>query len=178
MQQDKPTVKADNDNTGHIAVDTTTQQQRVTEVPSKKPQTTTVISKKNVVAARPLTRKQKAFADALLADPKLSGTQAVIRTYNASPNTARAMATENLAKPSIQAYMRSQGELASEIGIKLLTHSAKVAVRTDKKNPNGHLGWATLAWQVSEGINDRIHGKATVKTENSSVNLNIQDVLL
>ena len=54
-----------------------------------------------------LTRKQKAFADKLLEDPKISATQAVKETYNVSTNhSAEVIANENLSKPEIMRYLQ------------------------------------------------------------------------
>lgn len=50
-----------------------------------------------------LTLKQKLFADEYIKTG--NGTQSVLKAYNANENTARAMATENLAKQNVAAYI-------------------------------------------------------------------------
>lgn len=98
-----------------------------------------------------LTRKQKAFADELLKDKKLSATQAILRTYNVTPkgSTARTIAAQNLAKPSIQAYLSTHDHESQ------LTIVEMMKQREDKR----------LAFDSARDIQDRLHGKATQRTE-------------
>lgn len=52
-----------------------------------------------------LTRKEKAFADHIINNPKDSNTEAAAQTYDASTrDVARQIASENLAKPHIRSY--------------------------------------------------------------------------
>ena len=50
-----------------------------------------------------LTLKQKVFADEYIKTG--NGTQSVLKAYDANANTARVIATENLAKPAVEAYI-------------------------------------------------------------------------
>lgn len=109
-----------------------------------------------------LTRKQKAFADELLNDKKLSATQAALRTYGktAQPTTyrtARQIATENMAKPSIQSYLNSHDYESQAVIVKSMTQEA------DKR----------LAFDAARDIQDRLHGKATQKVEQTSTGVTL-----
>jgi phage terminase small subunit len=107
-----------------------------------------------------LTRKQKNFADELLADRKISATEAVMRTYNvAARRTAETIASENLRKPEIMAYLDTHVSMAKGRIVEL-------AIQDDDKR---------LALDASKDILDRTLGKATqkIQTENSSVVINL-----
>lgn len=55
---------------------------------------------------RKITLKQKRFADKYIESG--NGTQSILNSYDANPNTARVMAVENLAKPSITEYIANK----------------------------------------------------------------------
>lgn len=107
---------------------------------------------------RPLTRKQKAFADALLANKKMSATQAVRETYNvkAEGSTARTVAAENMAKPSIQIYMQSHADSAVNRVVQL--------VKSKREE---------IALAASKDILDRVHGKPTQRIEQHTTGVTI-----
>lgn len=104
-----------------------------------------------------LTRKQRAFADKLLDNPKMSATQAVRETYNIKQegSTARTMAAQNLAVPSIQQYLNSHDYESQSTIVEMMKQ------REDKR----------LAYDAAKDIQDRIHGKATQKVEQTTVSL-------
>lgn len=115
-----------------------------------------------------LTAKQKAFADALLANPKMSGTQAAMQTYDtASTMTARALASENLAKPNIMEYLTSHAQEAEYEVFELMKRTSKMA----EESP----GYASVSLAAAKDILDRVHGKATqrVETTSTAVAINI-----
>lgn len=97
-----------------------------------------------------LTRKQKAFADELVANPKQSATKAVLKTYNVKPigSSARTIAAQNLAKPSIQLYLDKHVQKAKNRVVELID--------SDKED---------IALRASDSILDRTLGKATQRTE-------------
>lgn len=109
-----------------------------------------------------LTRKQKAFADELINNPKQSATQAALKTYGGrkgdSPTyqTAQQLATDNLAKPHIQLYLQEHVDRAKNRMVEL--------INSDKED---------IALRASDSILDRALGKATSKIESTSVNLNL-----
>jgi phage terminase small subunit len=106
-----------------------------------------------------LTRKQKAFADHLLDNPKHSATEAAQQSYLVSDrNTAKSIAAENLTKPAIQLYMNQHIDKAKETVVNLLD-SEKDEIKL----------------RASQDILDRSHGKATQRTEvkQQSVNINL-----
>lgn len=123
--------------------------------------------KYNVNMKRPLTRKQKAFADYLLNNPKASGTEAIKATYSLGSKhgttskrgeelTASVMATENLAKPNILAYML---EKAPEAELRVLQ-----LMRSENE---------PIALAAAKDVLDRTHGRAVQRTESTSTSVNI-----
>jgi len=107
-----------------------------------------------------LTRKQKAFADELLADKKISATEAIVRTYNVEDrNTASVMGVENLRKPSIMAYLDQHVQMAKSRVVELASQDE------DKR----------LSFDASRDILDRTLGKAVqrVVSENANVNITV-----
>lgn len=108
-----------------------------------------------------LTRKQKAFADKLIDNPKMSATQAILQTYNVKSegSTARTVAAQNLAKPSIQAYLDKHDYESQTIIVKTMK-------QTDDKR---------LAYDAARDIQDRLHGKAkqSIETTTTGVTLTI-----
>lgn len=101
--------------------------------------------------------KTKQMVDLLMADPKLSQTEAYIRTHRTTNrNVARSEASKTLSKPSIQIYMKKHTEIAKR-RIVALTGSEKQDV----------------ALRAAQDILDRTYGKATQKQESQSINLNL-----
>jgi phage terminase small subunit len=101
-----------------------------------------------------LTRKQKAFADTLLDNPKMSATQAALKTYGkpdkpATYNTARDIASENLSKPHIQLYLQNHDYESQSTIVEMMKQ------REDKR----------LAFDAAKDIQDRVHGRATQRVE-------------
>lgn len=119
-----------------------------------------------------LTRKQKAFADELIANPKQSATKSAQNTYNLKDSkVAAVVASENLRKPNIVAYLEQFDNFAQETIIDVAQNS-----RTLKDEP----AHANIALQASKDILDRLHGKATQRTESTStvvtLGLNLSDI--
>jgi hypothetical protein len=120
-----------------------------------------------------LTRKQKAFADILLENPKLSATKAALRSYNTTDRTtASVIATENLAKPSIMKYLNDHASDAENTLLEVMNYSKD----SGRENPS----YAAVAVSAAKDVLDRVHGKATQKIESHStsvnLNLSLQDI--
>jgi phage terminase small subunit len=115
-----------------------------------------------------LTRKQRAFVNELKKNPKQSATKAVQKTYDVSNyNTARAIASENLAKPAIISHLNNYNELIESTITNAIT---EYSTSSDIKE-------RTLAVDTSKWVHDKLHGKAIQRTENTNLNINIQDAL-
>ena len=130
-------------------------------IKNKKEHTHEIREKKTVltVNAEPvrLTPKQKAFADYMLENPKASATEAVKHAYNITnpdSSTARSIATENQAKPSIQAYLNEHLELARKTNLEIMKNASK------KKD---NVRFQELAHSVAESIYDRAIGKPVTR---------------
>lgn len=110
-----------------------------------------------------LTKKQKNFADKLIKDPKLSATKAVLATYGSADKpvtypSARAIASQNLAKPSVIQYLELHLEKAQESVIQVLKTSTEL--RTNSRH-------AEIALKAADMILDRTLGKPTTRQEST-----------
>lgn len=108
-----------------------------------------------------LTPKQRKFVAFLLSNPKASATKAALEAYGKhdkeiSYNTARSIATENMAKPAILAVLRAADKEAESVLLSVMRSSEKL-----KTNPQH----ATVAERAANSILDRLHGKATQRVE-------------
>lgn len=121
---------------------------------------------KIVVNNPKLTRKQTAFVQKLIDNPKMSATQAVRETYNVTTNrSAEVTASENLRKPEIVSTLNRYSKTIEDI----ITSKA-VELSSSDKIEEVKEGLLNSRW-----IHDKIHGKATqrVETQNTSLNINI-----
>lgn len=125
-----------------------------------------------VVQEVKLTRKQKAFADELIKNPKISATQAVKQTYNTTTdNSASQIATANLRNPHVQIYLKTHADKAITDMIEIAEYSKQLGKTGTKEGAS----YASVAVSVNRDILDRVHGKATQRTEviSKSVSVNI-----
>ena len=119
----------------------------------------------NIDPDKPLTRKQKAFADYLLNNPKASATEAIKATYNVTTNaSAGVTANENLKKPNVFKYLHTHSINAEQVITDFLT--LKDSDKVSEKR---------LAYDSATQVLDRVHGKPTqtVVTEGRHITLNI-----
>ena len=117
--------------------------------------------KNRVGIHKPLTRKQEAFVTELIKNPKMSATEAVKRTYNATTNhSAEVIASENLRKPEIISRLGDANNMIEQV----LMDTVGEYGNSDKIQER------SLAVDTSKWIHDKIHGKAVQKS--SSVNFN------
>lgn len=112
---------------------------------------------------RPLTPKQKAFVQELINNPKQSATQAVLKTYGkpGKPidyNTARSLASENLAKPAIQSKLIQYSDMVEQAIMQTISDWK------DHDKPRQR----EIAMNQAQFVHDKIHGKATQKIETRS----------
>jgi hypothetical protein len=119
------------------------------------------------IEKRPLTRKQKAFIKELLDNPKQSATKALMKTYGkpGKPigyNLARSMASENLAKPSIQEQLENYGDEAVSTIYQIMKKDY-----SDSRSP------ADTRLKAAQDIADRANGKATQRVQVTSVGLQL-----
>ena len=78
--------------------------------------------------ARKLTKKQKAFADKYLETDH--GQDSVLETYDTTdPNTARAIASENLTKPNIVQYLEENASGAISRIVEMSRNAKNEAVK-------------------------------------------------
>lgn len=113
-----------------------------------------------------LTRKQTAFVQKLIDNPKMSATEAVRQTYNVTTNrSAEVTASENLRKPEIVSTLNRYSNTIEDI-----ISSKAIELSSSDKLEEVKEGLLNSRW-----IHDKIHGKATqkVETQNTSVNISI-----
>ncbi len=113
-----------------------------------------------------LTKKQKAFADHIINNPKQSATEAAAQTYNVvKRHTAEQIAHENLMKPEIVSYLSHHNNLVENTIINTIN---------DYKESE-QLNERALAVNSSMWVHDKLHGKATQRTENvtSVISINL-----
>lgn len=105
-----------------------------------------------------LTRKQKAFADYLINNPKASATQAATQTYDikGKSNVAEVIASQNLSRPSIQLYLDEHIQKAKE----------KIVTLVDSQKDE-------IALKASESILNRELGTPVARQEVRSTRINI-----
>jgi len=94
--------------------------------------------------------KTKAFVDELLADPKLSQTEAYIRTHSTtSRKSAGVSASKLLATPSVLIYMQEHTDRARQRIVSLVDSAKKEEIQL----------------RASQDILDRTFGKPTQHAE-------------
>ncbi len=99
-----------------------------------------------------LTYKQKLFANAYIAN-NWNWTQSALLTYNTTDNnTARNIASTNLAKPNIKAYLADKWHIAGNVIMTLM--------QDEKVNPSVRIDWAKYVY-------DQVYGKASQKVEHN-----------
>lgn len=104
--------------------------------------------------------KTKAFADTLLANPKISNTEAYMRTHKTTNRkSASASATKLLATPSVSIYLQEHVDAARKRIVDLVDNAGKEETQL----------------RAAQDILDRTHGKAiaTVVGVSSGITLNI-----
>lgn len=104
--------------------------------------------------------RTKAFADALLADPSKSQTQAYIETHQTNKQkTAVVEASKLIRKPNVRIYMKKHEDKAKKRVYELLDSSKE-----------------DIVLKAASDILDRNLGKAVqrAQTENRNINLNLE----
>jgi len=115
-----------------------------------------------------LTRKQAIFVKEILEHPKQSATAAAIKAYDTKDNaTARAIASENLTKPNIISHLDK------------LTNTVETVIEKNitRYSNSDDIRFLQLSNENAKWVHDKIFGKATQRTESTSVNVNIEAML-
>jgi phage terminase small subunit len=107
-----------------------------------------------------LTRKQKAFADYLINNPKESATEAATQTYKGNRKSAEVIASENLRKPPIQIYLNSHIDKAKSRVVSLID--------SDKEE---------IALKASDSVLDRALGKPLTRGVHLNATVNLEQAL-
>lgn len=117
-----------------------------------------------------LTRKQRAFADSLLANPKDTGAKAVLNSYDVtSKEVAKVIAHQNLQKPNIQAYLELHANKALQDNLEI----AEYAKQYGKEGGKEGASYSSVASSINKDILDRTYGRARQQVEMTSTSLNL-----
>ena len=115
-----------------------------------------------------LTKKQTVFVKQILENPKHSATEAAVIAYDVkNRNVARVIATENLAKPAIISHLDNAKDLVEDVIQSNITTFRESSTPWERQLSNDNAKW----------VHDKIFGKATQRTESTSVNVNIEAML-
>lgn len=117
---------------------------------------------------KPLTRKQQAFVQHLVNNPKDSATTAVKATYGTTDKpvtylTARNIAHTNLTKPNIQTELSKYSNMVED----------SIITTINRYKDSEQLEEVKEAMQNARWVHDKVHGKATQKVETTSKVLSI-----
>lgn len=113
-----------------------------------------------------LTRKQQAFVNELVNNPKISATEAAERSYNTlNRGVANAIAGENLLKPAIISHLESYSTLTENVLIDTINRYKDSDKLEEVKESTLNARW----------VHDKIHGKAkqSMDINSSSISLTI-----
>lgn len=105
--------------------------------------------------------KTKEFVDLTLKNPKMSQTEAYIRTHETeNRRAARVSASKLMNKPNVQIYKQAHVKKAKEKIVKLMESKDEAMV-----------------FKASESILDRELGKPLTRTNNVNMNINVETAL-
>lgn len=126
---------------------------------------------------KPLTRKQAAFVQELINNPKQSATKAALKTYDTTSDvTASNIATENLRKPPIMLELAKHSATAEMTLLKVLQQSEDRMYDDERRG----VDWAGTARQTANDILNRVHGTPTSRHEVTSttvtLSLSLKDI--
>lgn len=120
--------------------------------------------------AKKFTRKQKAWADALLKDKTKTYRQASREAYpDAADITLDTIGYRNKNNPMIQAYMQKHSDIAT----KAMMETLEVSRVHAKKGNTAGAAYAGVVANISKDIHDRVYGKATQKIDVQSTKVSV-----
>lgn len=124
---------------------------------------------------KPLTPKQEAFIQEIITNPKQSATQAAFKTYDVKTKQAAAViAHNNLQRPAIISKLAEHAANAEDTMLEIMDYAKRYGKELNGQKEQGS-SYAAIALNAAKDIQDRVHGKATQRIEQTttSVNLNI-----
>jgi phage terminase small subunit len=124
--------------------------------------------RKPITNNKPLTRKQHAFVQELINNPKQSATQAALKTYGTTDkpttyNTAMQIAHDNLSKPNIVTELSKYNNMVENSIITTINRYKDSDKLTEVQEAMTNARW----------VHDKIHGKATQQIQSTTKVLNI-----
>lgn len=117
-----------------------------------------------------LTRKQQAFVQELIKNPKQSAKAAAMKTYNVTTErSAEVVGSELLRKPEIKLELAKHSAQAEKTLLKVMNYSSEMGETFSKEGAS----YAAVAVSAAKDILDRVHGKATQRVESTSTSVNL-----
>jgi phage terminase small subunit len=114
---------------------------------------------------KPLTRKQQIFVQHLIDHPKASAKSAAQAAYNVTTEkSAEVIASENLRKPEIVAYLENHAQDAKSTLLEVMRYSKEHGKTFSKEGA----AYAAVAVNASKDVLDRVYGKAKQQVEINS----------
>lgn len=125
---------------------------------------------KKKLTKRPLTRKQKAFADIILANPTITAKAAAKQVFNVrSDRIAEVVGSEYQRKPEIMQYMADHAREAEEGILEIAGYSKEMGQTFSKEGAS----YAAVAVTAYKDVLDRVHGKPTQRIEQSTTGVTL-----
>lgn len=113
-----------------------------------------------------LTNRQQAFIKLFIQNPTMPLYEIAKEAgYTGNYLTLAQMGSQNLKNPQILAELAKYSDTAEVTLVEVMNHSKQEMYKTDKSRS---VDWANTARQSANDLLDRVHGKATIKTELSS----------
>lgn len=126
--------------------------------------TANTLSDKSKAQQQPLTRKQQAFVNHLLENPKASATAAAKTAYNTNTEiSARAIASENLTKPNIVMALSKANNRVEQVLMNTV----------DEWGESDNTRRREIAINTAQYIHDKVHGKSKQQIDIQSTSVNI-----
>lgn len=121
-------------------------------------------------STKPLTRKQQVFVQHIIDNPKSSAKAAAQAAYNVTTEkSAEVIASENLRKPEIMAYLENHAQNAKETLLEVMNYSKEHGKSGTKEGA----AYAAVAVSASKDVLDRVYGKAKQQVEVTSTAINL-----
>lgn len=125
-----------------------------------------------------MTGKQKVFSDAILNNPTITGIEAVQKAGYKVKNrhTAEVIASENLRKPEIMAYLSNHVDKAQTVVVEAMGATRKqYGFNPDTKSMElvGEDDDHAIRLRAADSLLDRIYGKAKQSVEIQSTTVSI-----
>lgn len=118
-----------------------------------------------------MTIRQKNFVRELIKNPKQSAKAAAEKAYNVTGHSAEVQASRLLRNDEVKLELAKHSGQAEKNLLRVMNYSTDMGETFSKEGAS----YAAVAVSAAKDVLDRVHGKATQRTESvsTSVNLNL-----